>query len=100
MSKNSIPDPSEWPQIGDEILARIEFGMSGGSCLPPARGRVVYVHPKGRFYTLEFRYEKGSIRQSYPIRGRLPGMPGDEETYNGHYGNTSRWLESNTRRIK
>lgn len=52
-------------RLGDEILARAEYGMSGGTMLPRQRGRVVYIHPEGRFYTLEFIFARGSFRESY-----------------------------------
>lgn len=28
-------------------------------------GKVVYVHPKGRFYTAEFTFRDGTIRECY-----------------------------------
>ena len=31
----------------------------------PMRGKVVYVHPKGRFHTVEFMASGGSIRESF-----------------------------------
>ena len=41
--------------IGDRIRAKISYG-DGGSLLPPEEGTVVYIHPEGRFYTLEFTF--------------------------------------------
>lgn len=35
--------------------------------LPPEKGRVVYIHPEGRFFTLRFDFPKGSFRESFPI---------------------------------
>lgn len=69
MTLNAPEGRSEWLNIrlGDEILAKIEYGMTGGSMLPPEKGRVVYIHPEGRFYTLEFRFDRGSFRESYPL---------------------------------
>ena len=49
--------------------------MSGGKGIPPQQGRVVYIHPKRRFYTVEFAYSlhgvTRSFRQSFPLRGRI-----------------------------
>lgn len=66
-------------RVGDVVTAKIEYGMTGGSNLPPQQGRVIYVHPEGRYITVEFTFDIGTIRQSYMLRGRLPGMLGDEE---------------------
>lgn len=55
-------------RLGAEILAPIEYGMEGGTRLPPERGRVVYIHPEGRFYTLEFTFERGSFRESFLLK--------------------------------
>lgn len=30
-------------------------------------GKVIYVHPRGRFYTAEFNFRNGVIRESYDI---------------------------------
>lgn len=65
--------------VGDAVTAKVEFGLDGGSRLPPQPGRVIYVHPAGRYITVEFSYPYGTFRQSYMLRGRLPGMLGDEE---------------------
>ena len=42
--------------IGDRVKARIHYGMEGGTQLPMETGTVVYIHPEGRFYTLEFSF--------------------------------------------
>lgn len=55
-------------RLGAEILAPIEYGLEGGPRLPPERGRVVYIHPDGRFYTLEFSFERGRFRESYLLK--------------------------------
>lgn len=31
-------------------------------------GTVVYIHPKHRFYVVEFTFESGAIREAYPFR--------------------------------
>lgn len=43
-------------KIGDKIRARINYGMEGGGTLPMETGTVVYIHPEGRFYTVEFTF--------------------------------------------
>ena len=39
----------------------------------PLKGKVVYVHPAGRFATLEFKGVKGNFRESF----RLEELPPD-----------------------
>lgn len=57
------------PKVGDRVRRRIEYGMNGGPLLPPETGTVVYVHPEGRFYTVEFTFTGPwgvrRIRESY-----------------------------------
>ena len=62
--------------------------------LPPETGTVVYIHPKGRFYTLRFDFDTGSFRESFPIRGRLPGMAGDEPRCSNVSGPGAKWLKT------
>lgn len=31
----------------------------------PMRGQVVYIHPKGRYYTVEFETRGGPLRESF-----------------------------------
>lgn len=60
-------------KVGDRVRRKIEYGMEGGICLPPETGTVVYVHPQGRFYTVEYTFpgkEPGTVRkfrESYPL---------------------------------
>ena len=51
-------------KVGDRVKRRINSGMEGGRMLPEEWGTVVYVHPEGRFYTVEFEFP-----------GREPGKP-------------------------
>ena len=59
-------------KLGDRIKARISYGMEGGTMLPREEGTVVYIHPEGRFYTLEFTFPgpRGvrKFRESYPMQ--------------------------------
>lgn len=56
-------------KVGDRVKRRIEYGMEGGTMLPAEWGTVVYVHPEGRFYTVEFTFpydgEVRKFRESY-----------------------------------
>ena len=80
--------------LGDRIKARINYGMEGGTFLPPETGTVVYIHPKGRFYTLRFDFERGSFRESYPLKARLSGMAGDEPRCSNYSGPGTKWLKT------
>lgn len=53
-------------KVGDRVRRHIEYGMEGGGLLPTEEGVVVYVHPEGRFYTVEFTFpgkEPGEVRR-------------------------------------
>lgn len=81
--------------LGDRIKARINYGLEGGTFLPPETGTVVYIHPEGRFYTLRFDFERGSFRECYPIRNRIEApMPGAEPRLSNLAGPRSRWLKT------
>lgn len=47
-----------------------EFGCNPGMEVKPHECWVVRVHPKQRFYTVEFRLPGGTFRQSYQIKDR------------------------------
>lgn len=53
-------------QIGDKVVQR---PTCGDHEQPVKVGRVVYIHPEKRFYTLEFEFESrygyGTFRESY-----------------------------------
>lgn len=81
--------------LGDEITARINYGMEGGTLLPPEKGRVVYIHPEGRFFTAEFTFAKGSFRESFILDRKISdGRWGQEPAENGRQGPKARWLNS------
>lgn len=71
-------------KLGDRIKARINYGMEGGGLLPKEEGIVVYVHPKGRFFTLEFTFPGPEgpqrFRESY-IMDPAPSTLAPELTY-------------------
>lgn len=58
-------------KVGDRVKQKINYGGEGGSLLPAQEGTVVYVHPEGRFYTLEFTFPSPwgvrKIREAYPL---------------------------------
>ena len=63
-------------KIGDKVRRRVEYGLEGGTRLPPEEGTVVYIHPEGRFYTVEFKFtmmdgRTESFRESYSLLGEL-----------------------------
>lgn len=61
-------------KIGDKVKRKIHYGCEGGSMLPAESGTVVYVHPKGLYYTVEFEFEGRHgierLRESYPWKNR------------------------------
>lgn len=56
-------------KVGDRVHRQVEYGMDGGRDLPPEEGTVVYAHPEGRFYTVEFKFPYGgevrTFREAY-----------------------------------
>lgn len=57
-------------QIGDSVMRTpetfTEFDWEARkSRRVPMRGKVVYIHPKGRFHTVEFNTPGGPIRESF-----------------------------------
>ena len=70
--------------LGDRIKARINYGLEGGGMLPKEEGVVVYIHPEGRFFTLEFTFPGPEgpqrFRESY-IMAPEPSSLAPELTY-------------------
>jgi len=58
--------------VGDKIgHLRPSFGESAGVKNPRKyEGVVVYIHPERRFFTVEFKFEYGSFRQSFYFPAR------------------------------
>ena len=65
-------------KLGDKIMQKIEFGAEGGKLLPPQPGTVVYVHPRGWFYTLEFTFERFGVKKTLRESYCTHGIQGDE----------------------
>ena len=57
-------------RVGDRRMETPEVGSSPGVEVKPQACRVVWVHPKQRFYTVEFQLPRGTYRQSYQIMNR------------------------------
>ena len=76
-------------KVGDKVKRKIHYGCEGGSMLPAESGTVVYVHPQGLYYTVEFEFEgrhgTEKIRESYPWKNRqIVETAEDELTPRGH----------------
>lgn len=59
-------------KVGDTVRKTIStggknYGKTNAEEGQRHTGRVIYVHPKGRFYTAEFRFRDGNIRESYSL---------------------------------
>ena len=54
-------------KVGDKVTKSLKWTEVGRTVTEhtTAKGRVIYVHPKGRFYTVEFRLDGGVIRETY-----------------------------------
>lgn len=52
--------------VGD-IVTRTPITFSGHECkqYQPMKGKVVYVHPRGRFHVVEFTGKIGAIRETF-----------------------------------
>ena len=55
--------------VGD-IVRRKSFAMKGdfnfsSSDKTPMEGKVIYIHPEGRFYTVEFSVRGGKVRECF-----------------------------------
>jgi len=69
--------------LGDRITAMVEFGMAHGPM--PMTGTVVYIHPEGRYFSLEFETDKGRFRQAYVLHGRIASGLWDAEPETNMY---------------
>lgn len=53
--------------IGDKV--RLPVRMDKGTVT--MEGTVIYIHPKGRFFRVEFETESGCLRESYAFAGPI-----------------------------
>lgn len=56
--------------LGEPMTLPVELGFESpytnkAKRMRPLEGTVVYIHPEGRYFTLEFHTGKGRFRQSY-----------------------------------
>ena len=71
-------------KLGDKITARPLFGgATGESEGEPQKGVVVYIHPKERFFTLEFvsKVTGEKFRESFPM---MRACGGEEPVERAH----------------
>ncbi len=60
-------------RVGDKVCQKLSYRMSNeedrrqGMADKPMTGTVVWVHPRGRFYVVEFTFDLGNIRECYPF---------------------------------
>ena len=72
-------------RLGQRISELVSFGEG----LPVRHtGRVVYIHPRRRFATIEFELPGGRVREDYLFRA--PEYAGPEEE-KSHGGGIPRW---------
>lgn len=94
-------------KLGDRVRRKVSYGGEGGSSLPPEEGTVVYIHPEGRFYSVEFTFRSPygvrRFRESYPLPPDpdrvLHDTPTQPFSRGGHYRQSQkaalgRYLES------
>ena len=60
-------------QIGEVYMVRIDSSTPDlGGVKHPVKGRVVYIHPKGRYATLEFKGVHGKFREAFTPQQLTP----------------------------
>lgn len=62
--------------VGDQIRV---IPTIDGIQRPAATATVIYIHPKRRFYTVEYTVPGGRLRESFQFRYRRPDNPGKGE---------------------
>jgi len=57
-------------EIGEKVTRTpktiVGDGQKGKQMEMPMRGRVVYIHPWGRFHVVEFQMRGGLVREAFP----------------------------------
>lgn len=68
-------------KLGDKVMRLPETFTDSGedkrSLRRPVVGRVVYIHPKGHYHTVEFELNGGRVRESFKGGERLMTEPKD-----------------------
>ena len=84
-------------QLGDKIMARpLLGGCTGESEGKLQQGVVVYIHPQGRYYTLEFTSSVTGERFRecfYPQRALPPEVPETSGLHNPKFGRKKKYGE-------
>jgi len=57
-------------KVGDLVPRQTMEGLGRNHTRVTVSGRCVYIHPRRRFYTLEFKLPGGTIRESYNFQHR------------------------------
>lgn len=56
-------------KVGDKLKKLVHTNINGAIReARPDPCEVIFVHPKGRFYTVEFEYGGVKVRESYTVR--------------------------------
>lgn len=64
--ETTIPDSQPCVRIGDIVMRKpISFSESDAKNASLMRGKVVWIHPKGRFHVVEFGEGSKAIRESF-----------------------------------
>ena len=71
-------------KVGDRVRRHVEYGMEGGTLLPAEEGTVVYVHPQGRFYTVEFEFTTRDGRVERFRESYFPDRTAPDPAQEGH----------------
>ena len=58
-------------KVGDKVREHYHHNGVVTTMTEPLEGTVVYVHPCGRFYTVEFDFFGRKVRESYTIRSDI-----------------------------
>lgn len=61
------PKPPFEVKVGDKVKGKVTRAVCGATTPSDIEyeGTVIYIHPKGRFYTVEFALPNGKVRESF-----------------------------------
>lgn len=70
-------------KVGDKVKEIPVSFRTGHAPLIPPEGTVIYVHPEGRYCTVEYVYlwdgERRAFRESYPLKTKPTCPPWEAE---------------------
>lgn len=52
-------------RLYQKVYRSLSLGSDGKRSAQPVEGYVVYIHPEGRFYSVEFTFPAGKFRESF-----------------------------------